>query len=703
MLNRFALLLFMLITIPAFSQTEDDNRILNQFIVMLKPGQQVDELVKEFPALQVQKCLSKQMNIWLMQRDTTADAEKFLLTLKAGKTVKLAQFNHRVQSRSLVPDDPYFNNQWNMLNTGQGGGTVGADIDATDAWAINHNNTTANGDSVVIAIIDGGPNVGFDYEHQDLSFFVNTHEIPNNGIDDDSDGYVDDYNGWNAFTSTGDINMGNTDPHAMHVSGIAGAIGNNATGIAGTCWGARILRVVGASGEESQVVEAYDYVREMRRYYNSSGGTRGAFVVSSNSSFGVDQGRPVDYPIWCAMYDSMGYVGILSAAATANGSWNIDVTGDIPTGCPSKFLITVTNTTNQDQLYAVAGYGDTTIALGAPGEGIYSTEQSNSYGYMNGCSMASPHIAGTVGAMFAAACPQLLADYKLYPDSIALVVKQMLETGVTRLSDLYNETITGGTLNLYNAIKNLDEYNCSACNYSVSLTETQPQCSNSCNGSAQVSVQGPGIYNYTWSNNQTGVSVINNLCPGIYSVTVTDTTTGCQQIKNAYLYKPDSIDISSIHIIPVVGGDSGNIIVTAHAGNYPLEYSLNGINYQNASTLIVSNNGNYNVFVKNNIGCIVEESVSVSGVESLSAVNNWNLFPNPVNGLLNISFNLSGTTNMSFSITNILGQKLLSGEQTITAGISTISTDVSSLAAGTYFITLFAGNSTSTNKFVITR
>ena len=169
------------------------------------------------------------------------------------------------------------------------------------------------------------------------------------------------------------------------------------------------------------------------------------------------------------------------------------------------------------------------------------------------------------------------------------------------------------------------------------------------------------------------------------------------------MYKPDSIDISSIHIIPVVGGDSGNIIVTAHAGNYPLEYSLNGINYQNASTLIVSNNGNYNVFVKNNIGCIVEESVSVSGVESLSAVNNWNLFPNPVNGLLNISFNLSGTTNMSFSITNILGQKLLSGEQTITAGISTISTDVSSLAAGTYFITLFAGNSTSTNKFVITR
>lgn len=704
----FSLLLLMFISISAFSQLEDENRILDQYIVMLKPAQSTDELVKEFPSLQVKKCLSKQMNIWLLQRNTTADAEKFLLSLQSGRAVKLAQFNHHVQRRSLVPDDPYFNNQWNMLNTGQGGGLVGADIDATDAWAINHNNVTANGDSIVVAIIDGYDAGGFDITHEDLNFYVNRHEIPNNGIDDDGNGFVDDYYGWNAFDSTGNIQpAGNTDPHAMHVSGIAGAIGNNGLGVAGVCWGPLIMRVVGASDQESQVVEAYDYVREMRRFYNNTNGAKGAFVVSSNSSFGINGGpngaHHADYPIWCAMYDSMGAVGILSAAATADEGWDVDVNDDVPTGCPGKFLISVTNTNNEDQLAAGSAWGDTTVALGAPGSGIYSTINNNSYGYNSGTSMSSPHLAGAVAAMFAAACPQMIADYKSYPDSVALVVKQMIESGATRLSQLYNITITGGRLNLYNAITNLDEYNCSQCNYSVSITESQPTCSNTCNGSVSVNVIGSDAYSYTWSNSQTGVSVINNLCPGIYSVTVTDNRTGCQQIRNAYLYRPDSIVVSSIHTIPVVSGDSGNIIVTANAGNYHLQYSLDGSNYQQASTLIVRNNGNYNVYIKNGIGCVVEEQVIVAGVQNLAINNTWSLFPNPVAEQLNISLNFTQSAGISLDITNILGQKVLSAIRQVTGGISTVITDVSQLSSGTYFATLYDGHSSATRRFVIAR
>jgi hypothetical protein len=74
----------------------------------------------------------------------------------------------------------------------------------------------------------------------------------------------------------------------------------------------------------------------------------GAFVVATNSSFGVNNGDPANYPIWCGMYDSLGTVGILSAGATMNSNLNVDVTGDIPTACPQDHLITVTNTTNQD-------------------------------------------------------------------------------------------------------------------------------------------------------------------------------------------------------------------------------------------------------------------------------------------------------------------------------------------------------------------
>ena len=103
---------------------------------MLNPGQSADVLIKEFPMLQIKKCLSKRMNIWLLQNSSTKDAEKMLRSLQSDKIVKLAQFNHRVQRRSLVPDDPYFTSQWNMLNTGQGGGLVGADIDATYAWPL---------------------------------------------------------------------------------------------------------------------------------------------------------------------------------------------------------------------------------------------------------------------------------------------------------------------------------------------------------------------------------------------------------------------------------------------------------------------------------------------------------------------------------------------------------------------------------------
>ena len=704
MVKRFLFLLLITVSFPAFSQLEDDYRIQSEFIVMLKPAQSVEALVKDFSGVQIKRCLSKQMNIWLLERGSTKGAEKFLESLQSDGLVKLAQFNHKVERRSLVPDDTYFSSQWNMLNTGAGGAVLGADIDATKAWAINHNNVTANGDSVVVAIIDGDAFDGFDITHEDLNFFVNYHEIPGNGIDDDSDGYVDDYYGWNAFDSSGNIQPGgSTDAHAMKVSGVAAAIGNNEKGVSGVCWGAKVMRVVGASSEESQVIAAYDYVREMRRIYNNTHGAKGAFVVSTNSSFGLDKTPHTDYPIWCAMYDSMGAVGILSAAATANGHWNVDVYGDMPTSCPSKFLITVTNTTNQDQLNSIAAWGDTTIALGAPGTGIYSTNPANSYGVDNGTSFSSPHLTGTVAAMFAAACPKLLADYNLYPDSIALIVKQMILSGVNRLSSLYNLTITGGRLNLYNAITNLDEYNCNACNFAVSLTSIQPDCSNSCNGSLQANVFGAGSYSYSWSNSAAGAPVINNLCPGIYSVTVTDTATQCSEVQNGYLYKPDSITISHIGTIPAVTGDSGNIIVSANAGNYQLQYSLDGVHYQQASTLIISSNGTYTVYVKNNIGCVVHRTVVVSDVQDILQRIDWSLFPNPANNELNISLNLSSPTALTLTITNILGQKILSDKRNIASGLNIITQNVSSLETGTYFITISDGNSSSTKRFVIAR
>src|SRR6185503_8615659 len=97
-------------------------------------------------------------------------------------------------------------------------------------------------------------------------------------------------------------------------------------------------------------------------------------------SFGVNNGQPANYPLWCAMYDSMGKYGILHATATANVNVDVDAVGDMPTACPSDFMISVTNTTSADQKHPSAAFGLTTIDLGAPGTGILSTISGGNYG-----------------------------------------------------------------------------------------------------------------------------------------------------------------------------------------------------------------------------------------------------------------------------------------------------------------------------------
>ncbi len=224
-----------------------------ELLLQLDPTESSAKLAEDFADADLRpvKQISRRMNIWLYEyRPPTAKSDETLLEqVRSHPSVLLGQFNHYVQQRVTIPNDTRFSEQWALNNTGQTGGTPDADIDAPEAWDLITGDSTVAGDQIVVAIIDGG----FQMTHPDISYFVNTLEIPGNGIDDDLNGYIDDVNGWDAYADDGTI-PSNT--HGTHVAGIAAAIGNNALGIAGVSWGVKILAVAGSSSAEATVVNA---------------------------------------------------------------------------------------------------------------------------------------------------------------------------------------------------------------------------------------------------------------------------------------------------------------------------------------------------------------------------------------------------------------------------------------------------------------
>lgn len=465
MKKGFLIILMCFFLTPEQNFAQEENIIPGEIIVQLYEFKYLDSFTKAFDLLELKskQLLSKRMNIWLFTYDESkVDASDVLYEIRTNNYVKTVQFNHTLSERSAsqnidlinytpysvlttTPNDTRFNEQWALNNTGQSGGTVDADIDAPEAWDISTGGLTAGGDTIVIAIIDGG----CDLNHNDLPYWYNNGEIPSNGVDDDSNGYVDDYRGWNAYGNNGTV-PGSS--HGTHVAGISGAKGNNNLGVSGVNWNSKIMPIAGSSSSEATVIAAYGYVLEMRSLYNETNGAKGAFIVSTNASFGVDQGQPANYPLWCGIYDSLGAQGVLNCGATANANWNIDVIGDIPTGCPSPYMISVTNTNRNDLKNSGAAYGLTTIDLGAPGTSVLSTYPNNNYSNLTGTSMATPQVTGAIALMFAAADSQILATYKSDLSTGAIMFRDILFEATDTISALQGITVTGGRLNVYKAL-----------------------------------------------------------------------------------------------------------------------------------------------------------------------------------------------------------------------------------------------------------
>ena len=236
----------------ALGQVNDGQKAMdyveNEFIIWLEQGVEASDFALDSPiGIEPKRLLSKRLNIWLFEiADKAESRESKMDQLAQHAQVRLVQNNHtNIVLREAVPNDPYYGLQW-----------APGKVDLPQAWeTFTTGGVTATGDTIVVAVIDGGAFLN----HEDLNFWKNLREIPNNGIDDDGNGYVDDYDGWNAYDHTGSIPSNN---HGTHVAGIIGAIGNNETGVCGVNWNVKVLPVSGSSGNEAIVVEAYAYVEE---------------------------------------------------------------------------------------------------------------------------------------------------------------------------------------------------------------------------------------------------------------------------------------------------------------------------------------------------------------------------------------------------------------------------------------------------------
>lgn len=323
---------------------------------------------------------------------------------------------------ATMPNDTSFAMQWALHNAGQTGGGPDVDVDAVEAWE-----TTRGDASLVVAVLDSG----IDLAHPDLqaNVWVSSGEIPNNRIDDDRNGFVDDVNGWNFYSNS--RNLGDVDGHGTHCAGVIGAVGDNAAGVSGIAPLVKImpLRVMDDEGAVvvSDAIEALNYAVAM-----------GALVTSN--SYGGSQASKLEK----RAIDVAQKAGVLFVCAAGNGfpGRNIDKRKSYPASFSSANIISVAASTSSDGRPSFSNYGIESVDIAAPGVGILSTLPDGTYGYESGTSMACPLVAG--------ACVLVKAAH---PELSWAEIKSALLNSVDKVPAFKGKVKSGGRLNVARAVR----------------------------------------------------------------------------------------------------------------------------------------------------------------------------------------------------------------------------------------------------------
>jgi subtilisin family serine protease len=334
--------------------------------------------------------------------------------------IEAVEFNYK-RTASVIPNDPQYSAQYALPLIGM-----------PEAWE-----TTTGASNVVIAVIDSG----VDYNHEDLegNIWTNPEEIPDNGIDDDGNGYVDDVHGidaWDHDSDPMDEGIFNTTfrvYHGTHCAGIIGAVGQNAKGIAGLNWSVKILplRFIGTEnfGSDAGAIECMEYLIQLAR--------RGVPIRAVNDSWGGGLGSRALRESFQAVEEE----GIINVLSAGNGPINHDVDPDFPASFGLAGSISVAASDSSDSRASFSDYGANSVHLFAPGVSIASTAAGDKYASFSGTSFAAPHVAGAVGLLYAR-----------FPEMAPASIKAAILQSATSVPALSGLVITHGRLNVASAL-----------------------------------------------------------------------------------------------------------------------------------------------------------------------------------------------------------------------------------------------------------
>ncbi len=346
--------------------------------------------------------------------------------LKGSSEIEYAEPNY-IYTHSATSDDTYFTNGnlWGMYSSSSSpSNSYGCA--AAAAW----NNGHTGSSDVYVAVIDEG----IMNSHEDLAAncWVNPND-PVDGVDNDGNGYKDDKWGWDFANKDNSTYDNANDDHATHVAGTIAGVGGNGKGVAGVCWSLKMIscKFLGQNGgTTANAIKAVDYVTDLK--------TRAQInIVATNNSWG---GGGYSQGLKDAI-DRAAAKDILFIAAAGNNGTNNDATPSYPASYSSSNIIAVAAINSSGGLASFSQYGASSVDIGAPGVGIYSTLPGNkrapsAYGSYNGTSMATPHVTGAA------------ALYAAHNGGNASAIKAAILNSATSTSSLSGKCVTGGILNV---------------------------------------------------------------------------------------------------------------------------------------------------------------------------------------------------------------------------------------------------------------